>query len=97
MQTNLTTLPMAEPQTFLFRTGVRPGNFSDYPPCQEHEVRIDGIQHIKFMCHDVPAGATFAFAQHSPDGDKYNQYIVREIVGGGLLSKYAYFKKPLVF
>lgn len=88
---------MNQPQTFLFRTGVRPAKFSDYPALAEHEVRVNGVQHIKFVCNDVPVGAIFAHADQTGENNQYGIYIVRPIVGGGLASKFAYFHKPLVY
>jgi hypothetical protein len=88
---------MSQPQTFLFSTGVRPANFSDYPALVENQVLVNGILHIKFMCEDVPAGATFAHGDQTGTNNPYDGFIVRPIVGGGLASKFAYFRKPLKF
>jgi hypothetical protein len=79
-------------KTFIFNTGVSvykhspsvtvvPGNY----------VNSNGSLVIPFECTDVPDGAIFKFASHFPNLYPNAGYIVRPIVGGNLLSKYAYF------
>ena len=49
------------------------------------------IRGILFICEDVPENAVFKFACDNPDLYKESGYLVRPIVGGNFLSKFAYF------
>ena len=52
--------------------------------------------HFSTGVEDVPQGAQFQFASPYPNCKEaaYEHWIVREIVDGGLASKYAYFYLP---
>lgn len=81
-------------QEFHFSTGVKPYNHVPPVPVGEHEfVDGNGVKIIRFYCEDVPQGAQFQFASPYPNCKEanYENWIVREIVDGGLASKYAYF------
>lgn len=86
-------------QKFLFNTGVNvykmeyadKGKPKYYDPTDEI---INGVRHIPFYCNDVPEGATFVFACDYLDHPDAKNMIVREIVAGNIISKYAFFKKP---
>lgn len=74
---NTTTNTAAK--TFYFATGV---NTNIYP---------NSPAFIPFECENVPDGSTFKFACDNPNLYPDSGYFVAPIVGGGLLSKYAYF------
>lgn len=82
---------------FYFNTGVRTYNFPDFPydyhKAVGNVISPAGILQIPFECEDVPEGATFEFACDNPDLH-HNHYLVREIISGNMLSKYAYFSPP---
>lgn len=85
-------------KTFHFNTGVRP--FDHNPPAGMAYMKGfkdsgNGVYVIPFDCEDVPDGAAFKFACDYPDLYPEAGYIVREIHNSALLSKYAYFTKPL--
>lgn len=77
-------------KTFYFNTGVKIttnsylGKGDIWSP---NFVRL-----IPFECMDVPEKATFAFACDSPKLSGHEGFFVAPIVGGNLLSKFAYFK-----
>jgi hypothetical protein len=81
-------------QTFYFNTGVRPSQIHnssfpyDYHKSKGNIIR-DDVLLLPFIVKDVPEGATFAFGCDDPN--RAGNYIVREVEGGNLLSKYAYF------
>lgn len=76
-------------QKHWFNTGV---NFYKYPrKLQEHEEVIGGTLRIAFYTDPVPTGAVFMHAQLKMPNVREG-YIIREIKGGGLLSKYAVFQ-----
>lgn len=83
-------------QEFHFSTGVLPYSFSFFRPLTNDEyIDNNGVLIIKFYCEDVPEGYNFKFgavSDNCPEAKSPN-WIVRPIVGGGLLSKYAYFQK----
>ena len=84
-------------KTFYFNTGVKPENISSFPYEYHKKVNniIRGTLLIPFDCCNVPDNAIFKCASSTPN--LYNNIegiIVREIVGGNLLSKYAYFIVP---
>lgn len=78
---------------FWFDTGVRVAAHN--PPAAVmpgNKVSPYGILLIPFDCADVPAGARFMYGADAPDLENGRPWVVcREIVGGNLLSKYAYF------
>lgn len=83
--------------TFHFSTGVKPYSHVPAVPVGKHEfVDGNGVKIIRFYCEDVPQGAQFQFASPYPNCKEaaYEHWIVREIVDGGLASKYAYFYLP---
>lgn len=91
----------ATTQRFYFNTGVRPENCFNPPFPYEYHKKIGNVIRgtllIPFDCNDVPENATFKFAASNPnidDAENNPKVIVREIVGGNLLSKYAYFIVP---
>lgn len=53
------------------------------------------VRLIPFECENVPDNASFAFACDNPTLPNHEGFIVAPIVGGNLLSKYAYFKPPV--
>jgi hypothetical protein len=56
-------------------------------------VQGNGTLVIPFECEEVPEGAKFMYAGASPIISIASEtIIIREIVGGNVLSKYAYFK-----
>jgi len=79
-------------RTFYFNTGVK---FADYPYLYGQQVERGGTKQIPFECENIPDGATFKFACDNPNLEGYEGCIIAPIVGGGLLSKYAYFTQPL--
>lgn len=83
-------------QEFRFNTGVKVYNFCPLVPCVGEYQIVDenGVKIILFYCTDVPKNATFLFACDNPNlqESKANNVIVREIIKGGLCSKYAYFR-----
>lgn len=84
-------------QEFHFSTGVKPYSHVPAVPVGKHEfVDGNGVKIIRFYCEDVPQGAQFQFASPYPNCKEaaYEHWIVREIVDGGLASKYAYFYLP---
>lgn len=83
-------------QTFYFNTGVRPESVSNFPYEYHRNVGniIRGTLLIPFDCDNVPDGSTFAFACDDPSLEPEAGYIVREITGGNIISKYAYFNSP---
>lgn len=88
---------MANLQEFHFSTGVKPYSHVPAVPVGKHEfVDDNGVKIIRFYCEDVPQGAQFQFASPYPNCKEaaYEHWIVREIVDGGLASKYAYFYLP---
>jgi hypothetical protein len=92
-----TTATATKPVTkrFYFNTGVRPENVSNFPYEYHRKIgnAIHGTLCIPFDCNDVPENAKFEFACDTPTLKDYVQnYIVREIVGGNMISKYAYFR-----
>lgn len=85
---------MANLQEFHFSTGVKPYSHIPAVPVGKHEfVDGNGVKIIRFYCEDVPQGAQFQFASPYSNCKEatYEHWIVREIVDGGLASKYAYF------
>lgn len=83
-------------QEFRFNTGVKVYSFCPPVPCVGEYQIVDGngIKIILFYCSDVPKNAAFLFACNNPNlpGSKADNVIVREIIKGGLCSKYAYFR-----
>lgn len=82
---------------FWFNTGVRIWEHTPpVPLCGEYQIAPNGIKQILFYCEDVPDGAMFLFTCDNPDlpEGKGTKRIVKEIVKGGLCSKYAYFSIP---
>lgn len=83
-------------QTFYFNTGVKPYSLGSpkYHIEKGNVIDANGVMLIPFVCEDVPEGAQFAFACDNPNLPDYSgSHIVRPILEGGLLSKFAYFKK----
>jgi hypothetical protein len=80
--------------TFYFNTGVNPYIHTNppYKLSKGHIVRGGTVQ-IPFQCADVPKKAEFRFASDDPDKPEASLscYVVREIQGSALVSKYAYF------
>lgn len=83
-------------QQFRFNTGVKVYSFCPPVPCVGEYQIVDGngVKIILFYCTDVPKNATFLFACDNTNlqESKANNVIVREIIKGGLCSKYAYFR-----
>lgn len=89
---------------FFFDTGVKFKNHDGL--CNQantnglfrNQVWREGTKQIPFSCEDVPDGSTFMLTCDNPDlpQSKLDFVIVREIHNSGLLSKYAYFRIPLV-
>ena len=86
-------------KTFYFNTGVRPELVNNPPFAYDYHankgnVIKGGTLQIPFTCDDVPDGAIFLHACDIPDlpESRSDSVIVREITGGGLLSKFAYFR-----
>jgi hypothetical protein len=91
----------AKPVTkrFYFNTGVRPETVFNPPFPYEYHKKIGNVIRgtllIPFDCNDVPENATFKCAASNPNlYDNIPNIIVRKIVGGNLLSEYAYFILP---
>lgn len=80
-------------RTFYFNTGVKSHNSAYMEPGDIRDAHDQRL--IPFICEDVPDGATFAFGADEPNLHPDAGYIVRPIVGGNLLSKYAYFQTPI--
>lgn len=66
-------------KTFYFATGVDTRIYPNSPAF------------IPFECENVPEGAKFQFACDNPNLEPEKKYFVAPIIGGKLLSKYAYF------
>ncbi|HLO91600.1 MAG TPA: hypothetical protein VK172_10595 [Lentimicrobium sp.] len=83
---------------FYFNTGVRPETVFNPPfPYEYHRNKgnvIRGTLLIPFDCDNVPDNASFYMACDNPElpEAKNPNIIVREIVGGNMVSKYAYFR-----
>lgn len=79
---------------FYFNTGVRCYSFTPPVPCNgEYEcMSSNGVKLIRFYCKDVPEKASFLYACNNPNLATADNIIVREIIRGGLCSKYAYFR-----
>ncbi len=79
-------------QTFYFNTGVKPWN-STY--LADGDKFINNERHVPFICEDVPEGAIFQHGAQTDDLKTYNPKIKPfKIIGGNLLSEYAYFLIP---
>ncbi len=82
-------------RTFYFNTGVQPHLHNPLVKLGKGEILSpNGVIVIPFVCKDVPASSTFKFACDNPDLPEAQYSIVRPIIEGALLSKYAYFSKP---
>jgi hypothetical protein len=83
-------------KTFYFDTGVRPETVHSPPFAWDYHKRIGNVVRdtllIPFQCEGVPENAIFKFACDFPEADKSGQLLVVPIVGGNMLSKYAFFK-----
>ena len=80
---------------YSFNTGVRPLDFN--PPAgmafkKGFRNSGNGVYVIPFTCEEVPTGFKLEFATDTFIEEEDN-LIRREILTGGLNSKYAYFKK----
>jgi len=90
-------------RTFYFNTGVRPGIPANEAhmkgakpvPLMPGQVWLNGTKQIPYDCEDVPDGAVPTFFADSPDLHPHSGYIVRELHNTAMISKYAYFLKPL--
>jgi len=78
-------------QTFYFNTGVKRWN-NDY--MAEGDIWVNNERHIVFYCEGVPAGATFQFAGVYGDIPEYDHLLVFPIIGGNMVSTFAYFNPP---
>lgn len=82
-------------KTFYFNTGVRPETVLNFP--YEHHRKVGNVIRgtllIPFECDNVPDDATFMYACGKNDLPILGRadVICREIVGGNMCSKYAYF------
>jgi hypothetical protein len=81
-------------KTYYFNTGVKM-EVNSY--LQKGDIwSPNNVRLIPFICEfkgiEPPPKSSFAFASPYPDVDGYEKMIVAPIVGGNLLSKYAYFK-----
>lgn len=88
-----------EPKTtrFYFNTGVRPENVTNFPYEYHRKIGnvIRGTLCIAFDCNDVPENASFMNGYDNPNlYDNVPNVIVREVIGGNMVSKYAYFSLP---
>lgn len=78
-------------QTFYFNTGVKRWN-NDY--MGEGDIWVNNERHIVFYCEGVPAGARFHSASIYGDIPEYDHLLVFPIVGGNMVSTFAYFTPP---
>lgn len=80
---------------FYFNTGVRPENVINFPYEYHRKVgnTINGTLLIPFDCENIPEGATFKFGADNPEL-AINGLVCFPIIGGNLLSKFAFFNVP---
>lgn len=76
-----------------FNTGVKPWNSSKLG---EHEEWINGTKQVAFYVEDVPEGGHFEFACPKETFEQVKKdhpcHEYRKIIGGGLISDYAFFR-----
>lgn len=79
-----------QPKTFYFNTGVSRMNNSYLAEGDIWSPNM--IRQIPFICENVPDNATFAFACDHEAIKGKDGFLVVPIIGGNLLSKFAWFK-----
>ena len=87
---------MSVTKTFWFNTGVRPWNTDAERQLKAGNKFVNNEMHIPYIVKgDVPDNARPIGLMDNPF-PHYNQeyFIIAEIVGGGMASKYAVFRRP---
>lgn len=79
-----------KPQDFYFNTGVNIRNSSYLAKGDKWSPNM--IRQILFVCEGVPDNAEFAFACDHEKIEGKDGFLVVPIIGGNLLSKFAWFK-----
>jgi hypothetical protein len=83
-------------RTFYFNTGVKPWNTDPIMQVGRGNTFINNELHIPYIVSgDVPENARPVCLMDNPF-EHYNEkyFIIAEVVGGGMHSKYAVFHKP---
>ena len=84
-------------RTFYFNTGVKPYNTNVSRQIEAGNKFINGEMHIPFHVSDsVPEGARLkCLTDRAKEIYSEKDFIIAEVLGGGMMSKYAVFYKPL--
>jgi hypothetical protein len=83
-------------QTFYFNSGVKPYNTNVEREIQDGNVFIRGeLHHPFYVSDDVPIGASLYCLMDNPfEHYGSDNFIIAEVLGGNMHSKYAIFRKP---
>ena len=86
---------MDNTETFWFNSGVKPWNTDMAWQIERGNKFVNNELHHPFMVRGVPKGATLVCLMDNPFGH-YNEkyFILAEVLGGNMASKYAVFRKP---
>jgi hypothetical protein len=87
---------MTNTKTFWFNSGVKPWNTDfEWQISKGNKFVNNELHHPFIVSADVPDNARLVCLQDNPFGHYNEEYfIIAEVLGGNMASKYAIFRKP---